>query len=340
MHAYHLATGQKAWTSPPMDYPWSQPGFGSYDATSAYGMLFRQAYDGVYAFDWDDGSIVWHYKAPTPVEFETPYIDSEGKGVYSFNGASMVADGKLYTYNTEHTATQPITRGWSIHCIDVFTGEGIWNMTGGISQGAVADGYLTASSSYTGETIVFGKGKSATTVSAPQTQIPVGQSFMITGTVLDQSPAQSNTPCVSAASMTTQMEYLHMQRPIDGIKGDAVLTGVPVTLTAISTDGSECVDIGTTTTEGYYGTFGFAWTPTKEGTYEIVASFAGDDSYGSSAAATYLVVGPAVSPSEPIEPEPQPTPEPLISTEIAIALVVVAVVAIGAVAFILLRRRE
>ncbi len=36
-----------------------------------------------------------------------------------------------------------------------------------------------------------------------------------------------------------------------------------------------------------------AWTPTKEGTYTILASFAADDSYGSSMATTYVTVGPA-----------------------------------------------
>jgi hypothetical protein len=340
MHAYDLATGQKAWTSPAMDYPWSQPGFGSYDATSAYGMLFRQAYDGVYAFNWDDGSIAWHYKAPTPFEFETPYIDSEGNGVYSFNGASMVADGKLYTYNTEHTATQPITRGWAIHCIDVFTGDKIWSFAGGSGgQGGVADGYLTKSNPYSGETIVFGKGQSATTVSAPQTSIPKGTAVMITGTVLDQSPAQPNTPCVSKESMTLQMEYLHMQRPIDGIGHNEMMIGVPVTLTAMDSDGSY-VDIGTTTTDGYYGTFGLAWTPPEEGTYEIIASFAGDDSYGSSAAAAYLVVGPEASSGGPIVPEPEPEPTPFITTEVAIIAAVAVAAVIGVVAFWVLKKRK
>ena len=63
------------------------------------------------------------------------------------------------------------------------------------------------------------------------------------------------------------------------------ITGVPVTLTAIDQDGNY-IDIGTTTTDGYYGTFAHAWTPPEEGTYKIIASFAGDDSYGSSGAAT------------------------------------------------------
>ena len=109
--------------------------------------------------------------------------------------------------------------------------------------------------------------------------------MVIKGTVLDQSPAQPGTPCVSKDSMTTQMEYLHMQCPIDGIWGNETITGVPVTLTAIDSNGT-VIDFGTTTTNGYYGTFSMAWTPPNEDTYQIIATFAGDESYGSSAAAT------------------------------------------------------
>jgi len=50
--------------------------------------------------------------------------------------------------------------------IDAITGQGVWNITGSMSPGAIADGYLTASNSYDGYTYVFGKGQSATTISA------------------------------------------------------------------------------------------------------------------------------------------------------------------------------
>ena len=44
-----------------MDYPWSSASFGAYALQSAYGLLFREAYDGVYAFDWETGKIAWKY---------------------------------------------------------------------------------------------------------------------------------------------------------------------------------------------------------------------------------------------------------------------------------------
>jgi hypothetical protein len=101
--------------------------------------------------------------------------------------------------------------------------------------------------------------------------------------------------------MTTQMEYLHMQLPIDGIWHNVTMTGVPVTLTALDENGNP-TNIGTATTSGYYGTFELAWTPPAEGIYRIVASFEGDDSYGSSGAATAISVGPAPSTTDTIQP--------------------------------------
>jgi hypothetical protein len=161
---------------------------------------------------------------------------------------------------------------------------------------------------------------------------------MITGTVLDMSPGQSGTPCVSADSMVTQMEYLHRQQPIDGVDHTKTITGVPVTLTAVDQDG-DWIDLGKTTTDGYYGTFGLEWTAPDEGKYEIIASFEGDDSYGSSSAATYVTVGPAPSPAEPETEEPSEE-APFPTTEVAIiaAVAVVAVVAIAA--YWALKRRK
>ena len=82
------------------------------------------SYDGVYAFNWTNGDIVWHYVDPA-VAFETPYTDVNGSQCYSFNGGGLIADGKLYTYNTEHTPTYPLARGWGIQCINMTNGQGL-----------------------------------------------------------------------------------------------------------------------------------------------------------------------------------------------------------------------
>ena len=337
--ALDLYSGSVAWRSDRFDYPWDEPGFGGYNVLSAYGLLYRNAYTGIYAFNWKDGKLAWKYTCPAAATYETPYVDVNGTTVYSTNIGGAIADGKYYIYNTEHSATVPITRGWQLHCINATTGEGIWKVgiAGGGSKhtpdiGPIADGYLSLGGS-DGYTYVFGKGKSATTVTAPDVVMPKGNGVVIKGTVLDLSPAQPNTPCVSKESMALQMEHIHKQMPIDGIWHNETITGVPVTLTAIDSNGI-AIDIGTVTTNGYYGTFSKAWTPPNEDTYQIVASFAGDDSYGSSGASTAVSVGPAI-----VTPSTPEIPTPVDNTALLYGLIVLVVIAILIGLVTLLRKR-
>jgi hypothetical protein len=299
--AWDINTGNVAWKSERMAYPWGEPAFGAYSVQSAYGMLFRQSYDGIYAFDWDTGKIAWKYVAPAESPFETPYTESSGgQTVYSFDSHANILDGKMYVLNNEHTPTSPITRGWGVHCINITDGTLVWKMQGPwvwSAPGPAADGYLTVPSAE-GCLYVFGKGQSQTTVNAPATSIAVGEKAIIQGTVLDLSPAQRSTPCVSKDSMATQMEYLHIQHPIDGSYHNVTITGVPVSIDAVDPNGNT-VHIGEVTTEGYSGTYGFEWQPEIAGTYQITATFMGDESYGSSFATTYVTVSevPAASPT-------------------------------------------
>jgi len=159
---------------------------------------------------------------------------------------------------------------------------------------------------------------------------------VIKGTVLDLSPAQPGTPCVSKDSMATQMEYLHMQHPIDGVGHNIQMTGVPVVLTAIGSDGT-VIDLGTATTNAYYGTFSKSWTPPTEGHYEIIATFAGDDSYGSSAASTAVSVGPA--PSTENTPAEVVVPDYTMTIIYAAIAIIIAVAIAVAIAVLVLRKR-
>jgi hypothetical protein len=194
---------------------------------------------------------------------------------------------------------------------------------------------LVAGSSETGYTYAFGKGQSATTVTAPDVAVAKGTAITIKGTVLDLSPAQKGTACISKDSMTTQMQYLHFQYPQDGLYHNETLTGVPVTLTAMSSDGS-VTDIGTVITNGYYGTFGYSWTPPAEGTYTVMASFAGDDSYGSSSAATTITIGPAPTTTE----TPQTTvPDYTMTIIYATIAIIVAVAIVGLLILLAVRKR-
>jgi len=336
--AWDLTTGKLAWTSEEMEYPWGE--FGGYNVQSAYGMIFWSSYDAIYAFDWDTGKIVWKYRSPSLAAFEGPYYTENGTGFYPFRCDSAIADGKIYVWNCEHTESQPYVRGWGLYCLNVTTGEFMWKLSLGVTEstavGAIVDGYLVYGCNKDGYMYVIGKGKTATTVTAPDVSVPLGTAFTIKGTVLDQSPAQPGTPCVSRESMQLQMEYLHLQQPIDGIWHNETITGVPVSLSALGSDGTY-YDIGTTTTDGYYGTFSQAWTPPKQGTFKIIASFASDDSYGSSGAATAVTVGPA--------PAVTPIPEQIVPADytmtiIGVGIAVIIAFAIGiAIAVLILRKR-
>jgi hypothetical protein len=256
--------------------------------------------------------------------------------VYPFNTGAKIADGKMFVYNTEHTTTQPVTRGWGLHVINITNGELVWKIVHPMSHGAVADGYLTATDSYTGYMYVFGKGKSQTTVTAPDTVMPKGNGVVIKGAVLDLSPASPGTPCVSKESMTQQMEYLHLQRPIGGLWQNETVTGVPVMLTAIGSDGTY-YDLGTATTNGYSGVFSKSWTPPEAGDYEIIASFLGDESYGSSMSTTAISVGPAPAAIE--IPEQIVPPDYTMTIIYGVIAIIIAVVISVAIAVLILRKR-
>jgi hypothetical protein len=62
--ALDINSGQVAWKSDKFDYPWDEPGFGGYNVLSAYGLLYRNAYTGIYAFNWTDGKLAWKYSCP------------------------------------------------------------------------------------------------------------------------------------------------------------------------------------------------------------------------------------------------------------------------------------
>jgi hypothetical protein len=130
------------------------------------------------------------------------------------------------------------------------------------------------------------------------------------------------------------MEYLHMQKTMPT---DAV--GVQVKLTAIDPN-CNTQNIGTATSD-LSGNFGISWTPPVEGTYRIIATFEGTESYGSSEATTYIVVGAAQASPVPVSPSVVPGPEAGPSTDVYIIAAVAAVIIVAvAVAAIFLRKRK
>ena len=128
--------------------------------------------------------------------------------------------------------------------------------------------------------------------------------------------------------------------PIDGIYHNITIDGVPVSIDAIDPNGNP-VHITTVTSEGYSGTFAYTWAPTIAGNYKVTATFAGDDSYGSSFATTYATVVAATTTTTPT-----PTASPLnlaTTTDLMtyiVAGVIAIIIAIAIVGVLMLRKRQ
>ncbi len=200
--------GQKLWTSEQTVYPWGAwwpYNTASFDLNETVGAVITSTYEGVYAINWADGSILWRYTDTNAIPFEGPYDATP------FFTGQISADGKIFAYNGEHTASYPRDRAWSMYAIDGITGELVWKIHNPMVPGAVADGYLTASNNYDGYMYVFGRGQSQSTVTASPKTLAKGAQVLIEGTVMDQSPAQAGTPCVSKDSMTlTDGKHTHV----------------------------------------------------------------------------------------------------------------------------------
>ena len=117
-----------------------------------------------------------------------------------------------------------------------------------------------------------------------------------------------------------------MQKPIPSAMG------VPVSIDCIDPNGN-FIHVGDTTSD-MSGVFGFTWSPMVPGLYNIMATFAGSESYGSSYASTYMTAIEAPAP----EATPTPTPAPMTDTYIAGSTVAI-VAAIAIVAILLLRKK-
>ncbi len=345
-HGYDVRTGTEIWTSQPLSSAWDM-----YQEVEvgAYGNFYAATFSGhVYAFNLATGKLVWQFYSGD-AGYETPY------GTWSYYNGITAADEKIFIGTGEHSPGSDMIRGQKLFALDVVTGKCLWNISGYVMNPAIADGYMVVYNVYDNQIYSFGKGPSATTVSAPQTSVPKGTDVLITGTVTDQSLGQKDTPAISDADMSVWMEYLHMQKPMP-----TNVKGVPVHLTAIDPNGN-FQDIGTATSN-IGGTYGISWTPPVPGLYTVTATFEGSNSYGSSYATTYLSVSQAASaapvvtstpaqttaptsvPTQtPTSPSPSPAVQPPtssmpVTTYVAIGAAVIIIVV--AAAALILRRRK
>jgi hypothetical protein len=350
---YSIETGEQLWESDP-ENQMQFYGLSTARNTNAYqGKFFSYGYGGtVTAYNITTGEVLWVYTAEQE-GFESPY------GNYPV-GIACIADGKLYLTTSEHSPTQPLWRGSRLRCINATDGEEIWKIlhwSTAMAAGSgvfIADGYAVSLNSYDNRIYCYGKGPSATTVTGPDTSVPLGEEVLIQGTVTDVSAGTkqgeqaarfpNGVPAVADESMSEWMEYLYMQQPCP-----ENAEGVEVVITTLDPNGNT-YELGRTTTD-IDGTFSCVVDPPVPGKYKIIATFAGSKSYYGSSAIAYINVEEAPSPAQPIEPEPtepeptepeptEPAEAPLITTETAIIAAVAVAAVIGIAAYWQLRKRK
>lgn len=347
---YSLATGEQIWGPTAPEPQWNFYGMNS---NFYQGKLLSTGYGGeLNAYDIKTGELLWNWSSGT-VGFEGYYGGNAPLSI------GAIADGKIYLYSTEHSPSTPLRRDSMIWCVNAENGELLWKITCWAAGISIGDGYLVTLDLNDNQIYCYGIGPSQTTVSTQEFVAPLGSSVLIKGTVTDQSPGAKGTPAISDADQKEWMEHIYHQRP-----QPANAKGVPVLLTAIDEEG-KYYDIGTATSD-IGGSYGITWTPPAEGTYQIIATFEGSKSYGSSYATTYLAVGPAASsatqtpsptttiaPTTTVAPTDAPTsssspsPSPIVDNPdagsgaetlliVGAAVVIIVVVAVAA---LLLRKR-
>jgi hypothetical protein len=339
--AYNITTGQKLWG--PVGAAGSSWDYYDFaDSAIAYGNLYTWGFGGtVNSYNLQTGTFEWSWTAPN-AGIDSPF------GVWplgTFPNHYILADGKLYV-SAGHDYTPPVFKGAKLYCLNATSGGLIWSSLNFNIEGgpAIADGYMLWYNGYDNQIYAYGKGQSATTVSAPDTAILLGTPVLIKGTETDQSPGQTSigipaagTPAISDASMSQWMEYLYQQqlKPTNA-------TGVPVTLTAIDPNGNT-QNIGTATSNAL-GNYAIAWTPPVPGLYTVTATFAGSNSYFSSQAGTAFEVSKAAAASVPTtspSASPATSPGTTVTSNVVylVAAAVAIIIVIIALAALLLRRR-
>ena len=290
----------------------------------AYGMLYTAGYSGaVSAYNLTTGELQWRQVYPSGGEKIQNYVQM----------IAMIADGKVYVGTHEHSADTPLYKGERIHALNATTGDTIFDMAGwGYPETfAVADGIMTYWNNYDAQIYAIGKGPTSMTISAPNTAADFGTGVVIRGTVMDISAGTTQgerayrfpngVPAVSEASQAQWMEYVYMQkgRPTN-------TTGVPVTLMVIDSNGNYR-EIGQTTTDSM-GMYSLTWKPDIEGSYTVIASFGGSQSYWPSyAESTFAVSAPQPTASPPATFTLPPT-EMYFAASTAAIIIAIAIVAV------------
>jgi hypothetical protein len=342
INGYSLNTGALIWSDNVSNQSNTYDTIGAYQGVIAGPTLYLIGFGGdVWSITMSNGAINWYTNTTAiqgPAGENTPYGTWpiwEQTGIGVAGGVLYLAEG--------HEYSPPTFLGAQQLALNTTTGQLMWNIDGFNVNGLpyTAYGVMTTINAYDNLIYAFGQGPSATTVSAPSIGVTTKTPITITGTVMDVSAGAkqqavaanfpNGLPCVSDASQSQFMEAVYEQQPMPNN-----ITGVPVTLSVIDSNGNSRV-IGTTTTNSA-GSYGFTWTPDITGNYTVIATFAGTGSYYGSSAQTYFYA------NAPEAAAPTPTTVSMSATQndifAGVAAIIVVMVVIGAVLTLLLLRKR
>lgn len=354
-HVVDLRTGQEKWVTESLN-KFTDDDYSVYDWSGqiAYGKLIVDGYSGcVVAFDLQTGRHLWTFDQGSS-GLMTPY------GTWPTFGGVTIADNKVYFGVTEHTPNTPMLRGYRLYCLDIETGELLWQMPGFFTSMAISGGKLVGYAGYDNQIYCYDKGLSETTVTATAGG---GRAITIQGSVVDKSPGQtaigvpaSGTPAIADEYMDKWMAYLYMQQPMP-----TNATGVTVKISI--TDENNNLVYSTQSMSDILGHYAISWIPTINGLYTITSVFEGTNSYYASKAVTSIAIDnepialptatPQLTPNPTIIPtatpivvptaSPSAITEPSASFSAETLLIIgaaVVIIAIIAIASVLLRRRK
>jgi len=332
-HCYSILTGAQLFeTASFADSPWATTYTIYTSETNDLNNLYCAFPDGsVRAFSLTDGHLVWTSTAIPSTEYANNVIPL-------IQGGFVLVDGKIYVYGGYAISYQidPVPRFACLLCINATTGDTLFTLNGGVAPSAAANGYLIGASTFDGNLYCLGKGKTSTSITIQNNAIVQGATVLIQGNVLDQSPAQPGTPAVSDASISEQMDYLHMQNSTL-LNSPPTPTGVQVTLTAVDSNNNP-ITVGTTTTDAA-GNFYYSYVPSQTGIYKITATFAGSNSYYSSSSETGVTVTEAPLPTATTTSNAATTTDVSSILTYLVVGIVAIIIAIAIVGVLLLRKK-
>ncbi|HIJ08744.1 TPA: PQQ-like beta-propeller repeat protein [Candidatus Bathyarchaeota archaeon] len=343
LYGFDINTGQQIWgptqTQPYQDiYTLGEERAIARTVVIADGKVFSCGVGGIlYCFDAATGDLLWDYE----------FLDTYSEILWANNwwlNIMFVTDGKIYLGHDEHSPINPLPRGAPFICIDIETGEKVWQIDGAFRQtqwggsAVIGDSIIATMDTYDMQIYAIGKGPSSTTAIVRNDVLPLGSSVLIQGMVTDVSPGTKDytvasrfpngVPAVSDESMSEWMLHVYKQFP------HAEVVGVPVIVHVLDANGNYR-NIGETTTDPN-GFFSIDWRPDISGKYSVIVSFPGSGAYYPSYAYTAFLVdeawfGPGTPGQEPSIADRYFLP--------AVVGIIAAIVIVGAVIVLMLRKR-